>query len=46
MRQPDEATQIIELGSIMDLTQATPFGRSGDQLTWVPPTLGDRNHVT
>ena len=43
MRQPYESPEIIELGSLTELTQANLFGQSSDNLTWVLPILGDRN---
>jgi hypothetical protein len=46
MRQPYESPEIIELGSLTDLTQATLFGKSSDQLTWVLPILGDNNRYS
>ena len=46
MRQPYEAPEIHELGSLTDLTQATLFGKSSDNLTWVLPILGDRNRYS
>jgi hypothetical protein len=46
MRQPYEAPEIIELGTLLDLTQATLFGKSTDQLTWVLPILGDKDHYS
>jgi hypothetical protein len=46
MRQPYETPEIIELGTLLDLTQANLFGKSGDQLTWILPILGDNNRYS
>ena len=46
MRQPYESPEIIELGSLTDLTQANLFGQSSDNLTWIIPILGDRNNYS
>jgi hypothetical protein len=44
MRQPYEAPELTELGSLTDLTQANFFGQSSDNLTWILPILGDDNY--
>lgn len=46
MRQPYESPEIIELGSLTDLTQANLFGKSSDNLTWIIPILGDNNRYS
>ncbi|HYQ67207.1 hypothetical protein [Actinophytocola sp.] len=46
MRQPYETPEIIELGTLLDLTQANLFGKSSDQLTWILPILGDNNRYS
>jgi len=44
MRQPYEAPELTELGSLTDVTQANLFGQSSDNLTWILPILGDNNY--
>jgi hypothetical protein len=46
MRQPYEAPEITELGTLTDLTQANLFGQSSDNLTWIIPILGDRDNYS
>lgn len=45
MRQPYETPQLIELGSVTELTQATFNGPGTDSLSWIPIIggfLGDK----
>ena len=44
MRQPYEAPELTELGSLTDVTQANLFGQSSDNLTWILPIFGDNNY--
>lgn len=46
MRQPYEAPEVVDLGSLTDLTQANLFGKSSDHLTWILPILGDKNRYS
>jgi hypothetical protein len=46
MRQPYEAPEITELGTLSDLTQASLFGKSSDNLSWILPILGDKNRYS
>jgi hypothetical protein len=46
MRKPYEAPEIVELGTLLDLTQAALFGQSSDHLTWILPIVGDRNRYS
>jgi hypothetical protein len=46
MRQPYEAPEITELGTLSDLTQASLFGKSSDNLSWILPILGDNNRYS
>jgi hypothetical protein len=46
MREPYEAPEITELGTLSDLTQASLFGKSSDNLSWILPILGDNNRYS
>jgi hypothetical protein len=46
MRQPYEAPELTELGTLSDLTQASLFGKSSDNLSWILPILGDKNRYS
>jgi hypothetical protein len=46
MRKPYEAPEIVEIGSLLDMTQANLFGQSSDNLTWILPILGDNNRYS
>jgi hypothetical protein len=46
MRQPYEAPELTELGSLTDLTQASLFGKSSDNLSWILPILGDKDRYS
>jgi hypothetical protein len=46
MREPYVTPEITELGTLSDLTQASLFGKSSDNLSWILPILGDNNRYS